>query len=53
MSDINMFLENNKPDGYIEMWRGFYIATKKKPNLFHRMMLRIVFGFKWVKDVAA
>lgn len=38
------------PSKYVGGWwftRNFHVSAKKKPNWFHRAMVRLFFGFRW------
>lgn len=34
--------------GYLELNSGFRVAFRKKPNWFHRQMIKLVFGWVWI-----
>lgn len=36
--------------GYIKIADNVFIQVKRKPIMLHRFMMRMFFGWKWVKD---
>lgn len=36
--------------GYIKIADSVFIPVKRKPFILHRFMMRMFFGWKWVKD---
>ena len=36
-----------KPAGYLQIGSSLWLEVNKKPWFIHRLMVRLVFGFKW------
>ena len=36
--------------GYIKIADSVFIQVKRKPFIVHRLMMRMLFGWRWVKD---
>lgn len=36
-----------KPVGHLELIKGFYVSSRKKPNAWNRFWMRILLGWKW------
>lgn len=36
-----------QPAGYMQLAEGLIVPAKKRPSWFHRLAMRLVFGWKW------
>ena len=48
MESKNYYLSAGEVSIYLELSPGFRIAFTKKPNWFHRQMIKFVFGWIWI-----
>lgn len=39
-----------KPAGYLKICGNYHVGVIKKPNWFHRKMIKLIFGFEWFDD---
>lgn len=45
------FVEPPRSEGFYKINEGLYFAGRKKPMWFHRKMIELFFGWKWVDKI--
>lgn len=50
LSVTNVNVPQDTSAGRFRVWDGLEIAAKTRPNWFHRMTMRLVFGWRWIDN---